>query len=182
MITYATKQDLAALVSFYKEIIASLEKRINYPLWTWGIHPDLDMIESAIEHTELLLFHTSDDFDTPDGYLFPFAGAAIVNTSHDGGDRPIWMRNDPEIIHLFAIHPELSGHHLADLFLEEIIEKVQSDGKDSVRLDLIDGNRPARNLYSRHGFESRGIYDYQPEKEDILTFEYMERSLAKPGD
>lgn len=179
MITTATKQDTDTLVSFYQEVIASLEKRTNYPLWTWGIHPDLSMLESAIAQNEMLLFTSDADFPIPTEYPFPFLGAAIVNTSHDGGDRPIWNETNPEIIHLFAIHPNLSGHQLADRFLEEIIERIQARGKDSVRLDLIDGNWPARNLYSRHGFESRGVYDYQPEKEAVLTFEYMELPLSQ---
>lgn len=182
MITYAKPFDYDQIQQFYLDICHDLEVRENYPLWQWGLHPTKEMIEEAIEQGELLLFSNDDlELDTDLKATHPFYGAAIVNTNHEEGQSVAWSSDQAKTIHLFAIHPDLAGHHLADQFLAEIIELAQTQNLASLHLDVIDGNWPAKNLYVRHGFQSLGIMDIHTEHDvqDVLTFEFMELNLGK---
>ncbi len=180
MIIYAQPTDYNQIQQFYLEICQDLAQRENYPLWKWGIHPTEEMIQEAIQQGELLLFF--DDQANLDAGLKadrPFYGAAIVNTCHEEGQNVAWSSSNAKTIHLFAVHPALAGHHLADQFLDEIIESAKAQDLESLHLDVIDGNWPAKNLYVRHGFESLGIMDFHAEHDvqDVLTFEFMELNL-----
>ncbi len=182
MITYAKPFDYDQIQQFYLDVCQDLETRENYPLWKWGIHPTRKMIEEAIQHGELLLFsNDGHELDADLKAAHPFYGAAIVNTNHEEGQSVAWTSNAAKTIHLFAIHPKLAGYHLADQFLDEIIQLAKTQNLASLHLDVIDGNWPAKNLYLRHGFESLGIMDFHAEHDvqDVLTFEFMELNLDK---
>lgn len=166
----AGRRDLDAVCAFYQTVIADLDKRKNYPLWTWGVHPHADMIAWAIAEGELYVF-------TCENRLI---GSALVNDELEGEELVSWTGKNPKSIHLFAIHPALGGHHLGDRFLSALINETTAAADstpDSLRLNLIEGNLPARNLYLRCGFVSLGQYDVDLPDEGVLHFEMMERLL-----
>lgn len=179
MIVQAKKEQLDQICRFYQDITDDLERRTNYPLWTWGIHPDYTGLKDAVENNELFLF-IPDDFEEilrqKDlfEWSYPFAGGAVVNSSWEDGGEIQWSGDNFSAIHLFAIHPALGKLGLADRFLDEIMKSASKQEIDSIRLDLIEGNWPAGHLYLRHGFESRGKGQFKPEGEKVLNFEYRE--------
>lgn len=179
MIVFAREDQLDLICRFYQDVTDDLEKRVNYPRWIWGAHPDRSGIEQAIENSELILYRP-DSFEQLlkskgiENWPYPFAGAAILNSSWIDGGQISWQGTHFMALHLFAIHPALSKASLADLFLEELLNHAKEQNCDSVRLDLIEGNWPADHLYLRHGFEDRGKGVFQPEGEPILPFEYRE--------
>lgn len=179
MIQTATTDQLQMICQFYQEVIEDLENRINFPKWTWGIHPTMEDLENAIQNQELILFTpdpSSSTFHELKEYSYPFAGAAIINSSWIDGGQIQWTSQDFMAIHLFAIHPNpaLRSMKHGDAFLEEILDYIKDQNTESIRLDLIEGNWPADHLYLRHGFEKRGKGEYQPEGEVMLQFEYRE--------
>lgn len=163
----ACKGDLDVLCRFYQMVIEDLEKRTNYPLWTWGIHPSRQMLEDAISNQEIVLVQDGDHL----------CAAAMLSSALEGEELVSWSGLHPMAIHLFAIDPTLGGRKISDWFLNALIKQIEAAGFDSIRLNLIAGNRPARNLYVRAGFESRGEVDIDLPKEGILHFEMMERSI-----
>lgn len=179
MLVQSNKENFELICRFYKEIVSDLENRINYPKWTWGIHPSESSLYTAIEGNELLLFIPDDieQFLQKKGisdWPYPFAGAAVVNSSWEDCGQISWTSENFLAIHLFAVHPLLSHLGLADRFLEEIKVYAKDNRVDSIRLDLIQGNWPADNLYERHRFENRGNGIFQPEGEIPLNFDYKE--------
>lgn len=161
--------DLDAVCTFYQNVIHTLENSTNYPLWEWGVHPTEDMIRKAIENGQMSVLCQDSQI----------AGAAFLNEeSADGYDRLSWQCPDTfQVIHLFAVSDALRGTGAAGYFLEQLLENSRSDGFSSIRLDLIAGNEPARKLYLKHGFVSRGFLDLQYDNEDPLHFELMEKVL-----
>ncbi len=160
----ASMQDVDALCEMYQEVIAELEKRKNYPLWHWGIYPNEETVRDAIERGEMVILAI-------DGKL---AGAAKVNEELEGEEYVLWKGTSPRSIHLFTIRPGFTGMHASDWFLMRLIKEKRSSHIDSLRLNLIVGNKPAKNLYLRCGFVSCGCADVLLEDEGVLPFELME--------
>lgn len=161
--------DLEAVCTFYQAVIRNLENSTNYPLWEWGVHPTGDMVRRAIENVQMSVLCQDSQI----------AGAAFLNEeSADGYDRLSWQcPNRYQVIHLFAVSDDLRGTGAAGYFLKQLLENSRRDGFSSIRLDLIAGNEPARKLYLKHGFVSRGFLDLQYDNEDPLHFELMEKVL-----
>lgn len=163
----ASMDDFEELCCFYQHTCAFLEEHTNYPLWHWGVHPNEGMLQDAIENQEMFVWIV-------DGQLL---GAARVNHELEGMEAVSWRahKDTYACIHLFGVDPALHGRHAGSSFLALLLNHLQSDPSiDSIRLNLIDGNLPARNLYARHGFESRGKASVLIEEEGVLPFELME--------
>ena len=65
---------------------------------------------------------------------------------------------DEAVVHLTAmwVHPALRGLGAGSALVEAVLAWAEERGANSVRLDVIDGNDRARQLYERHGFEATG--------------------------
>lgn len=163
-IRIAEKRDLEAVIRLYKDIIEDLDRRTNYPEWHWGSHPDLPMLEAAIDNHELWLYEDEQQL----------YGAAIVNSALADGSQIDWSGDDFCAIHLFGIHPERKRKGMADDFLTQLIN---AQSASSIRLNFIAGNFPAENLYARHGFVHRGAATLDEGDGLLLDFVYMEKQL-----
>lgn len=164
----ASLEDLEALCHFYQRSCAFLEQRTNYPLWRWGVHPNTAKLQAAIENREMFVWIIEDEI----------AGAVIVNHELEGMEAVSWQNSEKGFacLHLFAIDPRLQKRQAGSAFLTLLLNHLQSDSAiDSVRLNLIEGNLPARALYTRHGFKSKGKVSVHIEEEGVLPFELMER-------
>lgn len=165
-------EDLEAVCLFYQKVIADLERRTNYPLWTWEVHPNTSMLSDALDQQQIWILDS-------DGSV---AGCAMISSDLEGEETITWTGSKPQNIHLFAIDPDLGGRHLSDHFLSGLIEQTAKPDTDSFRLNLIEGNIPARRLYMRHGFISSGRSEVLLEDEGVLPFEFMELPLPKDQD
>lgn len=163
-IRQAEPSDFNQVCDLYQKIIANLDKRTNFPLWTWGVHPSFDSLQQALNNQELWLFEHN-------GQL---CGSALVNQALEGEEQVNWQGQNAWCIHLFGLDPDLRGRGLADAFLQGLMAMIQEKKADSIRLNLIEGNLPAHNLYSRNGFLHRGHYSVWLEDEGSLPFEMME--------
>lgn len=161
----AQPEDFNSVCTLYQKIIASLESRTNFPLWTWGVHPSQQSLKEALDNREIWLFEQN-------GQL---CGSAFVNRVLEGEEQVSWQGNDAWCIHLFGIDPVLGGKGLSDRFLQGLLAILKEKRADSIRLNLIEGNDPARNLYTRNGFEHRGHYSVWLDDEGFLPFEMMEK-------
>ena len=51
-----------------------------------------------------------------------------------------------------AVVPDCRGRGLGDVLVGELVRRAQESGAGSVMLEVRADNRPARQLYERHGF------------------------------
>jgi GNAT superfamily N-acetyltransferase len=65
---------------------------------------------------------------------------------------------DPATVDLMAmwVHPDLRGSGAADLLVEAVLGWAETVGASVIRLDVIQGNDRARQLYQRHQFTPTG--------------------------
>lgn len=156
--------DLETLCRFFQNVCNRLNTRINYPLWNWGIYPDESVLHEAIVQEEMVVFCEKERI----------VGAARISPYLEGMDAFEWTDSRFNCIHLFCIDPDFSGQKLGDVFLGQILSQLKKEGYASARLNLIAGNAPARTLYERAGFHSKGTSEVLLEKEGTLPFELME--------
>ena len=60
-------------------------------------------------------------------------------------------------IHSFYIRPRLRGRHIGSMLLAKVLEKVRSDGFDSIYLTVDEENLPAVSLYKSAGFRRKSV-------------------------
>ncbi len=184
MLKQAKRHDLEQIVSFYQEVIEDLNRRTNFPVWRWGLHPNRQMLEQAIDKGHLVLFDSPSRLSEAEtfkngftGMDYPFVGALIVNREDIDCIRVPWHTDSFLAIHLFAIHPALSRRHLADELIEELADAARDLNVEALRLDVVENNLPAYSLYMRHGFNELCELETAVENNETLVFDYMERLL-----
>lgn len=163
----ATMEDCSAIETLYRVIINELEQGVNYPLWHWGVHPDEEMVRAAIEAGQMYIEYGLEDQAVAVGQLI--VGEPLEPDGIVWGDEGLYGS-----IHLFGVRPDQKGSGLAGHCLNDMMDEARKAGCSSIRLDLIVGNVPARRLYLRHGFVSRGRCDIDLPREGVLHFELME--------
>lgn len=163
----AREADLEQICTFYQRVIADLERRTNYPLWTWGVHPSAPMLKEALERNELMLLKEN-------GQMI---ACAMINPELEGEEQIDWNGSSPLCIHLLAIDPALGKRGLGAQFVSMLVEWIRHQGADSIRLNLIEGNLPARHVYAQNGFISKGHIAILLDDEGELPFEMMELIL-----
>ena len=55
------------------------------------------------------------------------------------------------------VRPRARGRSVGALLVQAVLDRAAALGCDRVRLDVVDGNAPARRLYERMGFVATGV-------------------------
>ena len=55
------------------------------------------------------------------------------------------------------VRPQARGRSVGALLVQAVLDRAAVLGCDRVRLDVVDGNAPARRLYERMGFVATGV-------------------------
>jgi GNAT superfamily N-acetyltransferase len=73
--------------------------------------------------------------------------------------------NDPKTAWIISmwVAPEARGKKVASKLLQAIIEWAKKENLNSLKLDVVDSNKPAISLYENHGFIANGISGKFPE-------------------
>lgn len=173
----AEKDDLYEVGMIYERIHEDLNQSINYPRWPRGIYPTEESALEAIDKKELYILKDDNKI----------IGSVILNHDQDLGYENVdWQvlakDNEVMVIHTLAINPLYKGKGYAGIMIRKI--KQLAIWKDclALRLDLTQGNLPARNLYQKHGFYFTGIADLHRQSAGIDYSEMFEFDLKKPHD
>ena len=109
------------------------------------------------------------------------AAGMIVSQGTDKtyGDPP-WQVDAPDeetaVIHTLGISPGLTGQGLALEMLEGAADLARERGWRSLRLDVLESNRPALRLYERAGFTyiaTKKIWYESTGLANFLLYEYV---------
>lgn len=108
----ASAQLVAELLDMYRAVQEAVAGTDNDPLWVIGTHPAASQLKSAAESEALFVARIDDRI----------AGALIADrTPAPGYEDVAWQveaaAEEAAVVHLFALHPDFRGRHLARPFL-----------------------------------------------------------------
>ncbi len=122
-----------------------------YVGWQKDIYPSPEFLEDSIRKGELYLVYEGDSI----------VAAMVLNHDYNEGYKGFqWQieADDSEImvIHALGVHPAHSGRGYAAALVREAIETARDSGMKTMRLDVLEGNTPAEDLYTFFGFQYMG--------------------------
>lgn len=173
----ATLDDLDYISQIYMDIHEEHANGINYPKWPYNIYPIDEDAKEGIDKQELYVLKINSQI----------VGSVILNHNQDlGYEQAQWLvdahENEVMVIHTLAISPKLKGRGYAGIMIKKIKELAIHQGCTAIRLDMTNGNLPARYLYQKHGFYFTGIADLKRQSAGIDYCEMYECNLERPRD
>ncbi len=164
--------DLETVKGHYINVIANTPEIEKYARWVYGKHPTDEALRLFIENGEMYLL--------ADGGTVAGMVAIVMHQGPDYEDIP-WtekLENDQvATLHLLAVCPEYRGRALGNTILELAGELAKQQGKRAIRLDVLESNRPARDLYEKNGFIFRGKEHWYAENTGWTDFLLYEKPL-----
>ena len=163
-----TYDDLCGVGQVYDSVTAYLEAHVNYPKWTHGEYPSLASATTAYNDGSLYCVKI-------DGEIV----CAFVLNNDPQGDYSVgdWKKYIPQgeymVIHSLAVLDECKGKGIGQKVVAFCIETAKALGYKGLRVDVVPGNFPARNLYEKMGFTFAGEYDLKRGIEHIPTFQLL---------
>lgn len=71
------------------------------------------------------------------------------------------------------VAPAARGRSVGALLVQAVLDRAAAAGHDRVRLDVVDGNGPARRLYERMGFVPTGVVQDHPNTPGVTEIEMV---------
>ena len=167
-INKCTYDDLSAVGKLYDNVTKYLEEHVNYPKWTHGEYPSLASATIALNDGSLYCVKQGDKIVS-----------AFVLNSDPQGDYSVgdWSKFIPEgeymVIHSLAVLDDCKGKGVGQEVVKFCIDTAKEQGYKGIRVDVVPGNFPARNLYEKMGFTFAGEYDLKRGIEHIPTFQLL---------
>lgn len=166
---HANINEAEDILNFYQKIISSLDNSEFDPKWNEK-YPDLIFIRNSISKKELYV-HTEQN---------SIIASAVIN--HEFGeeyDSINWIveaePHETTAIHTFAIDHNFRGRGIGKKIFNEIKENALKNNQKSIRLDVIDSNTGARNVFEKLGFEyvdTIEIFHYAVGMEKFHIYEF----------
>lgn len=143
----ALPEELDEILGFYYQLIDDLEGKSESPRWEKDVWPSREMLADAISEGTLFVGLLQDEI----------VGGVILNHEcPDGYDTAPWRvaANESEAMtaHLVAVSTACQGSGVGRALMTAAAELCRNAGAKALRLDVIEGNRPAARLYEKVGF------------------------------
>ncbi len=162
IIRRAELNEYPQVIEFYHSISDSMKGSPFRPTWRRGIYPVIDDLIGN-------LFIAKDEYE---GII----GAVLVNDRQGSGyENGAWQRNTDHVavIHLLAV----SQKHQHEGWARALLDAVRNSMigvADTIRLDTLENNIPAKRLYEGFGFHSCGDIDVEYEGVGVKKFTLYE--------
>ncbi len=164
----AHASDLDDVVALYTAVGEASAGTDNDPLWKMGVYPTVELIASEIEEGHVFLLFVDEEL----------AGAVVMNRGIEAGYENVAWKSpvplqDSVIMHLFGIHPDFKGQHLARPFLAEVERALKAQGERVLRFDVVGANTGAQRVYEHLGYAPCGHawLEYEDYQGDFCFFE-----------
>lgn len=147
----AKKEDFEAVMDFYHSMTDRMKERGFTITWVRDVHPSPSFVKGSIAEGSLYT-----------GVLENrIVSAMVLNHRHAPQCCGIsWARdledNEFLVIHALGVDPDMAGKGTGAAMIRQAVMTAKESGAAALRLDVLDTNKPARNLYLRCGFEYRG--------------------------
>ncbi len=146
-IRIADVSDYIQVRDFYYSLIDVMEDAEYKPGWERDIYPTQEFLVHSIEKGNLYIGRVNE-------YI---AACMVVNHEYnDGYHNARWSVNvkDSElfVIHALGVHPAYSGKGIAKQMVQKVINTAREQKIKTIRLDVLEGNIPAEQVYTQMGF------------------------------
>ena len=164
--------DVAPAGAFYDSVVLWLDHHINYPKWMYKIYP------SEISVREMTA--AGEQYLCMDGEKI--IGAFALNAEPQGNyQKARWSRVLPKgsymVLHALAIDPQSQRQGLGTEMIRFCADKARAEGYQTIRIDVVPTNTPARRLFEKNGFVYVGDVDLELPLGDIPAFSMYELNL-----
>ena len=151
----ANAQDIPKLLDFYHFMIDFVRESDIKLLWKRDSHPSDEFITEAVNEGDAFIGVESDSRQ--------IACAVVLNEDAAPGYENVpWATRDLSgragVLHVLATHPEWRRQGLGRGILEFAVEEAKQRDYESIRLDTLTYNTPAKSLYSECGFDYLGDF------------------------
>lgn len=133
---------------FYWEVIDLMQGKSNTVGWKKGIYPSDSFIRESLECGELYVLELN-------GRI---AASVILNSRWNEGYEGLpWsidcIAEEVLVPHALAVHPSFHRQGIGRQVVDRLLDIARSQGKKTVRLDILNGNEAALKLYTGAGFQ-----------------------------
>ena len=106
------------------------------------------------------------------------AGLAAAGLAPAGLAAAVPDDEEPRVVWLMAmwVEPAARGTGAADALVDAVVGWARRHRATTVRLDVVEGNVPARRVYERHGFRATGLAERNGRVEVAMELDAAERS------
>ena len=167
----AEYKELEKVIDFYDFIIDAQEGQEYSPGWTKDVYPAREDLETAINAGQLFLGLLGNEI----------VCAEEITGNDDIYEHVLWhfdaKEEEVSVIHLLCVHPEYYGRGFAKEMVRYAADLSRSIGRKVIRLDVIQGNDRAKNLYLTEGFEFIGDFQVYYEDTGLADFWMFEKVL-----
>ena len=154
--------DLPKIKEVYARIVHHMQKN-GLEIWD-EVYP-CEFFAADIENGSLYIAEDSQG---------NFIGAFALCKENSGQSHIEWDASGAKALYLdrFGINPDFLNKGFGSALLVYAGAQAKRKGADYLRLFVVDGNKPAINLYRKNGFEqAEGVYQEKIE-EDFVLCEY----------
>lgn len=181
-IVCATPKDFARVRAFYHFVIDRLEETKYDPAWRKGIYPSDAYLHEALKHQELYIGFFSEESD--DQTNEKIIAAMIVNQQgNEDYKNAHWTKQIASqkimVLHALGVHPDHMRQGIAKQMVQKVFALAKEKNLKAVRLDVLKGNLPAKNLYLGLGFHYCDTILMFYEDTGVTEFELYEYTLLK---
>ena len=143
----ANKDTYEEVRDFYHSLIDNLNPERRYVGWKKDIYPSSEFLRTSIGNGCLYICRDKERI----------AGAMVLNHEYNESYKNChWHTavDDSEllVIHALGVHPDFHRKGYAKALVRKSIDIARETGMKVIRLDVLDGNIPAENLYLGMGF------------------------------
>ena len=181
IISTAAPEQYETVRAFYHSMIDAMAGSTVYVGWKKDIYPAPDFLREAIQKEELYLVHEGEQL---------VAAMVFNHDCNESYSRFEWRTaaDDSEImvIHALGVHPHFYGKGYAKALVRKAIDLATENGMKAIRLDVLEGNIPAENLYLGFGFQYRAtlrMYYEDTGWANFKLYEYVipEEKMSAPS-
>ena len=131
---------------FYWNLIEEMSDVNDQIEWKKGIYPSDDFLMKSLEKGELFMLKEDDSL----------CACVILNSDYNMGyvDVPWSIKCEADevlIPHALAVSPDCQGKGIGKRIVKEILDYAKTEGKKTVRLDILGTNTTAEKLYTGLG-------------------------------
>ena len=172
-ICIANKTEYRKVVDFYHRLITEMQPYPCHPTWIIGIYPGDEYLKQLTESGQVFLGLENDRI---------VAAMVLNNLPNNGYDTVHWQVAAPDdkvtILHLLGVLPQCWGKGFGKNLLDYAERFLKAKGQKALRLDVMEENLPARQLYRQNGFTEIETIRMYYESTGWSGFTMYEKNLA----
>ena len=150
MIRKAVLNDLKNVFDIY---LKAIEKLRSLGIDQWDeIYPDFETIKNDIERGEMYIMPLN-------GHI---AACGVINKEDEGYEGGNWKYGDNyRVIHRLCVNVDFQSMGIGKKMLQCLEDEIKKMKFDSVRMDVLPGNKRAIEMYKNFGYIDVGEVEYR---------------------